>query len=254
MENYLLIEDILSIKSEFNNPLVELSIKSQADIEKAAQCLRDKWNIGTDPISNIISLLEDKGIKVVEIDEDESHSFDGLSTFVNDKFPAVVINKNFTIERKRFTLFHELGHLLLNFSSSISEKEEEKLCNQFAGAILLPGKVLYEEIGKQRKNLSIQELINLQKRYGISIPAIMYRLASLGIISELKMKGFYIKVNRDPGFKVEVYEERYLGEERSDRYKLLVYRAYTQEIISASKASSLLDIDVQSIKKQITLV
>ena len=184
IENYLTIEDILSINSEFINPLLEKQIASIKDTENAANHLRKIWNIGNAPIHNIILLLETKEIKVIEIDEQEEHSFDGFSSFVNRKYPAIVINKNYTVERKRFTLFHELGHLLLNIPSRFSKKEVEKICDRFAGAMLLPNDIFLKEIGSKRSKISLKELINFQKQFGISIPAIMYRLVALEIVSE----------------------------------------------------------------------
>jgi Zn-dependent peptidase ImmA (M78 family) len=61
-------------------------------------------------------MLEDNFIKVVEVDK--PLDFDGLSAFVDNKIPVIAVNKNFPIERKRFTLLHELGHLLLSFSKA----------------------------------------------------------------------------------------------------------------------------------------
>ncbi|MDA3860204.1 MAG: XRE family transcriptional regulator, partial [Melioribacteraceae bacterium] len=176
MENYLLIEDILSIKSEFTNPLEGNQVNNIEDVEDLAIQLRTKWNIGNDPISNVIALLEANEIKIVEIDESIDNSFDGLSVFVNDKFPAIVVNKNYVIERKRFTLFHELGHLLLNINNKFTDKEQEKICDRFAGAVLLPKEILLEDIGVKRNKITLNELIVFQKQFGISIPAIIYRL------------------------------------------------------------------------------
>ena len=254
IENYLLIEDILYVKSDFTNPIEGNKVTHINDVEDLAIQLRKKWNIGTDPISNVISLLETNEIKIVEIDEDIQTSFDGLSVFVNDKFPAIVVNKNYEIERKRFTLFHELGHLLLNIDSKFTDKEQEKICDRFAGAVLLPGKLLIEEIGIKRKRISLTELINFQKQFGISISAIMYRLVALEIIPESKIKSFYIKQNTVTDFKSLVVQIRFLGDEKSERFKRLVYKALSQDIISISKASALLDIGISTIQKQLTII
>lgn len=254
MENYLIIEDILSVKSEFTNPLQNKVVNDIDEVEEFAVILREKWNIGNDPISNVISLMESNEIKVIEIDEPEEVSFDGLSAFVNDKFPAVVINKNYGIERKRFTLFHELGHLLLNIDDKFNDKEQEKICDRFAGAMLLPQKVVFEEIGIKRYNISIDELATFQKQYGISIPAILYRLVSLQIIPQSRIQNFYIRMNTREELKERVNKERFLGDEKSDRYKRLVYKALSQEIISISKASALLDRNIEAIQKQLIIL
>ncbi len=254
MENYLLIEDILSVESEFSNPIEGNFISHINDVEDLAIQLRAKWNIGNDPINNVIALLEANGIKLVEIDEVTETSFDGLSVFVNDKFPAIVVNKNYEMERKRFTLFHELGHLLLNIDNKFTDKEQEKICDQFAGAVLLPKKILIQEIGEKRQRISLTELINFQKQFGISIPAIMYRLVNLGVIPESKIKRFYIKQNSNPELKKLVNQSRFLGDEKSERFKRLVYKALSQDIISISKASSLLNMDIGAIQEQLTII
>ena len=72
-------------------------------------------------------MLEEHGIKVLEIEAPAK--FDGLSTIINEKHPIIVLNKDFSSERKRFTAFHELGHIVLQFDDSIEEKEQESLCN-----------------------------------------------------------------------------------------------------------------------------
>ena len=62
------------------------------------------------------------------------------------------------------------------------DKEQEKICDRFAGAVLLPKDTLLKEVGPVRKRISVTELISFQKRFGLSIGAIMYRLVSLNIV------------------------------------------------------------------------
>ncbi|MDZ7775928.1 MAG: ImmA/IrrE family metallo-endopeptidase [Bacteroidales bacterium] len=100
-----------------------------------------------------------------------------MSSFVNDTFPAIVINKNYPLERKRFTLLHELGHLLLNISDHFSAKEEEKICDCFAGAVLLPQKIVYSMVGQMRKNISLIELMIFRSNL-----ALAFRLFCIGLL------------------------------------------------------------------------
>lgn len=245
LENYLEIEDLLQIDYSFSNAIGKEKIKNEEDIEKIVLLLRTKWEIGLDPIHNIIQLLEDKEIKVVELfDVDES--FDGLATFVNGIFPVIVVNGNFPVERKRFTLLHELGHLLLNLPEC-NVKDEENYCNKFAGEFLFPKKLVLKEFGVKRDLLSLNELIEVQKKYGISIQAIIHRLVDAGIFTESRKVDFYKKINFNPSLKREVNLERFQTPEKSNRFEQLVYRALSQEIISISKASSLLNQDLNLI-------
>ena len=239
LENYLYIEDILSLDYSFNNVIENSKISNIKDVEDAVLKLKTEWNIGTDPIHNIIQLLEDKKIKVIELYNTDD-KFDGLATYVNDKYPVIVVNKNFPVERKRFTLLHELGHLLLNLPNcKINEKE--KYCNKFASEFLLPKNLVIDEFGGEREDITLPELISTQKKYGISIPAIVYKLVDAKILSKEFQKRFYMKLNSNSGLKEKVESSRFETPEKSNRFERLVYRALAQKNISISKASSLLN-------------
>ncbi|MEE9361251.1 MAG: XRE family transcriptional regulator [Cellulophaga sp.] len=252
LENYLWIEGALSIDYTFKNNIKDYKIENINDIEDAVLKLRTEWNIGTDPIHNIIQLLEDKEIKVIEI-YDTDDKFDGLATYVNDKYPVIVVNGNFPVERKRFTLLHELGHLLLNLPDC-EINEEENYCNKFASEFLLPKNIVINEFGGKRKHITLAELISTQKKYGISIPAIVYRLVDAKILPKERQKQFYMKMNFNPSLKKEINLSRFETPELSNRFERLVYRALAQENISISKASSLLSENIEVIKDNYALI
>lgn len=252
LENYLWIEEILAIDSSFKNIIANKKIKTISDIENVILDLRNSWEIGIDPIHNIIQLLEDKEIKIIEL-FDIDDKFDGLATYVDNKFPVIVVNGKFSVERKRFTLLHELGHLLLNLPNC-EVTEEEKFCNRFASEFLLPRHLLINEFGNKRKHVSFTELVSIQKKYGISIPAIIYRLVEAEILPKEYHKQFYKKINFNPSLKKTVNHSRFQTPEKSSRFKQLVYRALAQEDISMSKASSLLNQGIESIKENYVLI
>jgi len=247
LENYLWLEDILSIDYSFDNIIKNDKINSLRDVEKVVLKLRKKWNIGLDPIHNIIQLLEDKEIKVIEL-EDVEDKFDGLACFVNGKYPVIVVNSIFPVERKRFTLLHELGHLLLNLPDC-KANEKEKICNKFAEEFLLPRSIVIEEFGGKRNHITLPEFISTQKKYGISIQAIVYRLVDANIFTLERQKQFYRKITDNPSLKEEIDQPRFKTPEFTDRYLRLVYRALSEENISFSKASALLNINLETVKE-----
>ncbi|ARV07074.1 DNA-binding protein [Polaribacter sp. SA4-10] len=247
LENYIWIEETLSIDYSFKNIIENIKINSLDDIQKTVLKLRNDWNIGIDPIHNIIQLLEDKEIKVIEL-YNVDEKFDGLATYVNNKYPVIVVNGDFPVERKRFTLLHELGHLLLNLPDC-ETKEEEVFCNKFASEFLFPADIVIKEFGGKRRNITFPELINAQKKYGISIRAIIYRLVDTGILSKNKHISFYKRLNLNPSLKREVDNSRFETPEKSNRFEQLVYRALSQENISISKASSLLNERIANLKE-----
>lgn len=251
LERYCEIESIIDVKSEFKSNYRNVQILGENDIFSIVARIKNDWKLGDDGINNLIEILEEHSIKVVEIEAPDS--FDGLSGFANGKNPIIVLNKNFDSERKRFTALHELGHLLLNFDSSISEKEKERYCNLFASEMLISKDVFIQKIGLNRRDISLQELQDIQMQFGISIDALMYKAKWLNIITDSRFKTFCIKKNQQQQFKESVEKSRY-KQEQSNRFVRLVYRALASEIISISKAGVLLNSPINVVRNQLNLV
>ena len=137
--------------------------------------------------------LKDKFIKSVAsyIDnkDDKFKGFDGLSEVV-DGYPFICIASNINYYRQRFTLAHELGHLILDIDGSLNE---EKVCNEFASSLLLSKKAMNLEFGIKRVYISDREFEIARDEYHMSIKAIIYSLERNGIITSSNAKSSYIK-------------------------------------------------------------
>jgi Zn-dependent peptidase ImmA (M78 family) len=253
LSRYLELEEILSIRTDFVNPLKVLGdIHSLEQIEKATQELRHKWQLGQDPIFNTIELLEDNHVKVVEVYAGDA-GFDGMQTWVNGHIPVIAINKDKvkSHDRIRFTILHELCHLLLSLKH-LSEKQKEMFCHQFAAAMLLPKATAFRELGKKRSRLMIQELGALKKQYGISIQAIVMRARDLDIVSDNYCKQFFFYLDQ-MGWRITEPVE-YQGAEESNRFKQLLFRGLGEELISTSKAAALNNQTVAEFREQSLIV
>ena len=190
-ERYLEVEELLGERRKFENPIrINRNIRSPDDIEAAAKELRQAWQLGLDPIGNVLELLEEHGFKVWELEAPET--FDGFSGWAGD-IPVVVLNcrESFHVTRRRLTALHEVAHLLLQFEEGgFEDKEVEKLCHAFASAVLMLREVFTREFGGGRTNISLRELINLKAKYGISIAAIMARARSPWVDCATLLQGF----------------------------------------------------------------
>lgn len=158
---------------------------------------------GNEPVKNIFSLLESVGIIFYEINDDEK--FDGVS-FISDKgFAIIVVNKNFSNDRKRFTIAHELGHILMhnenNFPIS-SFRDKEKEANQFASEFLMPEKSIKNIL----RNLRLNELGELKNYWLTSMSSLIRRAKDLKCIDENKYKYFLIEMSRNGYTKKEPIE------------------------------------------------
>lgn len=248
LSRYLELEDILGIENKFVNPLENLGpVVDYKEVNHAANLLRVYWEMGKDPISNVAELLEDKFIKVVEINADVS--FDGMQTWVNKNIPVVAYNRNIAgkPDRIRFTLLHELGHLLLNFGD-VTEHHKETLCHEFAGAMLLPDETIIDELGANRNRFSVPELGNVKKQYGISMQAIVMRALSCGIVNDHYTKQFFTMM-KQMGWRTDE-PIAYEGLEKSNRFDQLLYRALAEELISSNKAAALKNMKLSEFRNQ----
>lgn len=242
------LEDLLGIERTFDNPVADLGIVHRKDVEKAAKQLRKKWKLGSVPIADVVDILENKGVYVVEVSYNED--FSGLSTMLNNEIPVVVLNRNvLTKTRKRLTAIHELAHLILQFAQHLDEQTIERYCNHFAGAVLIPEEVLFDELGKRRMGISFSELKRIKETYGISIQAIIFRASETGFISP-----------GDLGTWLQTYEEwkknemKIIGSgdfpsrEKPSRKEALLVRALAEKRMMWAKAAEVMHTNINHLK------
>ena len=249
LEGYLAIEDLLQLRSiEWEQPRsAPHPVNDLRDAEDAARSVRDDWGLGNDPIPQLAELLEERGVKVLAVDLDD---IDGLAAKVSrkgrDAARVVVIKKSAWSERKRFTLAHELAHMVLSVASGINE---EKAADRFAGAFLMPADVLRAEVGANRSSISIGELVALKERFGVSIQALTYRCKDLGIIGQSEFASLF-KTFAERGWRNPPFEEPGTlppEVETPKRFERLCYRALAERVIGESRAAELLGISVREL-------
>lgn len=253
IERYLEVEELLGkpIDSIQCSEGEELTTKKQ--MRDLAIELRKEWNLGEDAIGNVQDTLEAKGIKVISTEAPEG--FDGVSGIVNGKDFIVVLNSTQKhVERRRFTGMHELGHLLYNnrFSENLTPRERENLCNSFASEMLLPTATL-EKIFKPGEKISTSELRQLQLVYGISVDAIMHKLNEIGIVSDSKYKTYNIRKRQNKALRVFA-EASYYKENMTNKFETMVYAAAAKDLITTSKAASLLHTSISTVRKHLNVI
>ena len=243
LERYLELETILGTQEKFFNPLTGIAINSLADVEKTAMKLREKWKLGLAPITNLLEILEENGIKIFEVRN--VHNFDGLSVIIGG-FHIIVINIDLPTDRIRFTAAHELAHILCKFPE---DSIKEKYCHAFAGAFLLPKEILERELMKKREKITLWELEKLKQLYGISIQAIVKRAHMLGIVSDFFYRNFQVTLNKK-GWKIKEPVE-YEGREEAIRFRQLLHYAVSEEIITLSRGAELANMNLPDFKDNV---
>lgn len=164
LERYLELENIVNLQEVPEYFEYQELISSDEDAENAAKELRNQWNLGYDPIPDVVEMLEDKGYKVIEVDT--SKDFDGMKAETGEK-KVIVLRKDYNgdVVRKRFTALHELAHHSLIFQKGIAEKHIEKLCHAFASAVLYPEEMARKELNQERFHFYQKELEMIKERW-----------------------------------------------------------------------------------------
>jgi Zn-dependent peptidase ImmA (M78 family)/DNA-binding XRE family transcriptional regulator len=205
-------------------------------IEIAAERLRDAWDLGFDPIPDLIGLLEIHGIRVFMIDADEGMRFDGLAARV-DGTPIVAVGRRWPGDRQRFTLAHELGHLLLE-GRLANNLDEEAACNRFAAAFLFPRASLLCELGPHRSAIELRELGILKREFGLSMAGILHRAFENGIVSAT-YRNQQVRLFKRNGWNLQEPGCTYPSE-KTHLFEQLVFHALAEDYIGESKAAELL--------------
>ncbi len=157
LERYLEVESFFEDENK-RDVLPHYVVTTVNEVEKATRELRMTWSLGLDPIENLTQLLEDKGIKVGQVDGFEH--FDAC-TFMAGQTPVIVTKSDLPGDRQRFNLGHELGHLVLEVSEDL---DSEKISHRFVGAFLAPEPAVRFELGNKRTYTGYERALSAQAK------------------------------------------------------------------------------------------
>jgi len=249
LSHYAEIEELLGLSGgDWDKPRQSpFPIRDFSDAEAAARRVRRDWGLGNDPISNFSEFLEERGIKIISSTLPQTIA--GVTCFaIRDffKIPVIVTSNSITGERQRFTLAHELAHLLLDFECC--SVDIEKACDKFAGAFLMPERILWESFGKSRRSISVGELIEVKSILGVSVQAVAFRAKDLGIINQYTYRSLYAEFSKRGWLKPPYKEPKLLELEKACRFERLCLRALAEGIIKIEKASELLNISTECVE------
>ena len=253
LERYLAVEELLGLSSvDWDRPLAApYPVGDVAGGDLAARSLRNAWGLGLDPIPNMVELLEERGVKVLTMDVD---GIDGLTARVERRghraAPVVVVNPTHTAERQRFTLGHELAHLVMQVAP---KQDEEAAAHRFAGAFLIPAEVLWAEVGKRGTAVSIGELAEAKGLFGVSAQALTHRCMDLGILGPTLHDSLFAEFKHRGWLAPPYNEPSSLSKETPKRFERLCLRALAEDAISESRAAELLAVSVHELGERMDM-
>ena len=195
------------------------------DPAEIAQLVRRAWMMPTGPVRNLVELLERAGYLIIECDMSDS-GLSGVSYQIHDLPPMIFINKSQPMDRYRFTLAHELGHLVMHRIPTHTMEDE---ANNFAAEFLMPSK----DIGSHLAQLTLEKAAYMKPFWRTSMASIVYRAKTLGRITQGQYEYIWRQISAK-GWRLNEPVALDVGNEQPTLLKALF--TYLQEHMDYSNA------------------
>ena len=154
-----------------------LDVEQYGSPERIASTVRAHWSIPSGPIKNLIQFVERAGV-VIGFSKFGGASVSGVTFRVSGRPPLILLNKEHPSDRMRFTLAHELGHLVMH---RFPTEDMEREANLFASALLLPAAEMRQAFTGRRVTLGL--LAALKPEWKVAMQALLMRATDLNFVS-----------------------------------------------------------------------
>ncbi|RKZ31088.1 hypothetical protein DRQ36_03250 [bacterium] len=121
----------------------------------------------------------------IELREDDFAGIDGIA-FKGPKYKLIVVNKNLPPERKRFTIAHELGHIVMPHRGGYQicypgkNKRMEAAADRFAAELLMPEPLVRKLWSRYKDNTEYRASV-MADIFAVSVSAMRIRIRRLGL-------------------------------------------------------------------------
>lgn len=210
--------------------LIDLSYES--DPEVAAAHVRQHWSLGQQPITDLLALLEAKGVRLFSLTENTA-SVNAFSFWRGGK-PYMFLNNFKTAESSRFDAAHELAHLVMHMHGDPKKgRNVEREANAFASAFLMPAE---DVIARIPKRITTDVVIRAKARWRVSAMAMAYRLHQLRRLSEWQYKSICIDLTKR-GYRTG--EPNGMSREKSKVWRQVLTMLWQERVTKADIAREL---------------
>jgi Zn-dependent peptidase ImmA (M78 family)/transcriptional regulator with XRE-family HTH domain len=173
-----------------SRPLPRLSMDDYGTPTACARALRAAWGCPSGPIRNLTKLLEGAGVLVIECDF-AGVPMDATCIQLGEMPPIVFVDRSVPGDRWRFTLAHELAHLVMH---DIPRPTMEDEADEFASEFLVPSEELTPDLSRSNA-AKLQTYVPLKEYWGVSIAMLVMKARALGKIDDNQKKWLYIQMN-----------------------------------------------------------
>ncbi|MGJ4949142.1 helix-turn-helix domain-containing protein [Bradyrhizobium sp. HKCCYLS20291] len=180
-----------SYEANVQRPIPQIDLdESGLTPEVVAQRMRSYWTLPTGPIRNLVEVIESAGGIVVNA-RFGTNLLDGLSFRTEGLPPLFFMNSEMPGDRYRFSLAHELGHMIMHTLPDDDEKMELE-AHRFAAEFLMPA----GEIKPYLVPTKLSSMGRVKAYWKVSIKALIKRAFDLNLITASQYKSLSIQYNK----------------------------------------------------------
>ena len=182
-----LLSESVDVDSPYSIPFQE--VNDEWDTERIASRVRAAFKLPSGPVKHLIKTLESAGCIIVFY-AFNTDKVDALVQWVKPGVPIILVNDALPADRLRFTLAHELGHMVMHRNPEGDDIEAQ--ANDFASAFLMPA----DDIVSQFQPISLPHLAQLKLYWKVSIQAMIVRSFKLRIITERQYRSLNEQISK----------------------------------------------------------
>lgn len=176
-----------AVESTSSISIPKLDISEYGDrAERVAEAVRAAWQLPSGPIENMTALIEAAGGIVIRMDFG-TNLVDATSIRYAGLPPLFFVNENLLGDRLRFTLAHELGHMVMH---EVPASTMENEADAFASEFLMPAR----DISSSLNRLDLRKAALLKPYWKVSMAALVYRAKTLGKITESQYRRLWTQM------------------------------------------------------------
>lgn len=149
------------------------------DCREIAKMVRRAWGAPAGPLINLTNYVERAGVFVFHIDL-AGVDVDGLTVRLPGTAPCIFLNKHLPADRMRFTLAHELGHLVMH---QVPSPDMEAQAHQFASGLLVPLDDIRPTF-KAARRIDLPLLAQLKPQWRVSMQSLVFVAKDLGLLTD----------------------------------------------------------------------
>lgn len=266
--DYRQLDELMNVPLRTSFP-PELSLDTPIDVTELAEGVavqeRRRLGLGDQPVVHLRSILEwDVGLRIF-YGEKLPSAVAGMYACTADLGCCILINRNHPPQRRRVSMVHEYGHLIVDrykpgidyLSLTGRKPANERFAETFGLGFLMPAssvRAKFHEVVTSTNDFRVADLCRLSHFYFVSVEAMMLRLEKLGLIPKGSSKN--LKESKFSPMKagqiLELLPQPETSQPYPQRYKFLAVHAYGQGKITQVQLARFLRCDVVTARQIVT--